>query len=44
MNVTEDVESFAALHYSGKKRFIGYRIGQVFYILWVDHTFEVYQH
>lgn len=42
--VTEDVSSFTALHYQGKKRFIGYRVGQIFYILWVDHNFSVYDH
>jgi hypothetical protein len=43
-SVTDDVGFFYALHYVGKKRFIGYRIEQVFYILWVDHTFKVYDH
>ena len=43
-SVTEDVASFSSLHYSGKKRFVGYRIGQVFYILWVDFNFSVYSH
>jgi hypothetical protein len=42
--VTEDVTAFISLHYVGKKRFIGYRVGQIFYVLWVDHTFEVYDH
>jgi hypothetical protein len=42
--VTEDVDSFSALHYVGRKRFIGYRVGQIFHILWVDHSFEVYDH
>jgi hypothetical protein len=42
--VTEDVTFFHALHYVGNKRFLGYRIGQVFYILWVDHNFSVYDH
>jgi hypothetical protein len=43
-SVTEDVESFSSLHFVGKKRFVGYRVGQIFHILWVDHTFEVYDH
>ena len=42
--VTEDVTFFYSLHYVAKKRFIGYRIGQIFYILWIDHSFEVYDH
>src|ERR1700737_595623 len=28
-HVTEDVEKFASLHFSGKKRFVGYRVGQI---------------
>ncbi|WP_346297087.1 hypothetical protein LRC39_09565 [Rhodopseudomonas sp. P1] len=43
-SVTEDVDSFSSLHFSGKKRFVGYRVGQIFHILWVDHSFEVYDH
>jgi len=43
-SVTEDVTFFYSLHYVGKKRFIGYRVGQIFHILWVDHSFEVYSH
>jgi hypothetical protein len=42
--VTEDIQHFYALHYVGKKRFVGYKVGQVFYILWVDHNFTVYKH
>jgi len=42
--VTEDVEYFYSLHYFGRKRFLGYRIGQVFYIIWIDHNFGVYDH
>jgi hypothetical protein len=43
-SVTPDVEYFHSLHYVGKKRFLGYRVGQVFYVLWVDHDFKVYDH
>ena len=43
-SVTDDVEYFYALHYLGKKRFVGYRVGQIFFILWVDHNFGVYDH
>jgi hypothetical protein len=43
-SVTDDVDSFSALHFSGKKRFLGYRVGQVFHILWVDHDFKTYNH
>jgi hypothetical protein len=44
VGVTEDVQYFHALHYVGKKRFVGYRIGRIFFILWVDHNFKVYSH
>ncbi len=43
-SVTDDVGSFFALHYQGKKRFVGYKVDKVFYILWVDHDFGVYDH
>lgn len=43
-SVTEDVEYFHSLHYIGKKRFIGYKVGQIFYVLWVDHNYQVYDH
>jgi hypothetical protein len=43
-SVTPDVDQFSSLHFSGNKRFIGYRVGQIFHILWVDHSFEVYNH
>jgi len=43
-SVTEDVDAFTSLHYSGKRRFIGYRVGRIFYILWVDYNFKVYDH
>jgi hypothetical protein len=43
-SVTDEVESFSSLHFVGKKRFVGYRVGQIFHILWVDHSFEVYDH
>lgn len=43
-SVTEDVDFFHSLHYSGHKRFIGYKVGQIFYVLWVDHNFKVYNH
>lgn len=43
-SVTPDVDSFYSLHYVSKKRFIGYRVGQIFHILWIDHNFSVYDH
>jgi hypothetical protein len=43
-SVTDDVDHFLSLHYVGKKRFIGYKVGQIFFILWVDHNFQAYDH
>jgi hypothetical protein len=42
--VTDDVDYFHSLYYMGKKRFVGYKVGQVFYVLWIDHNFKVYNH
>lgn len=42
--VTEDVQYFHSLHYVAHKRFIGYRVGQIFYVIWIDHNFGVYNH
>lgn len=43
-SITEDVDFFYSLHYIGKKRFLGYKVGQIFQIVWVDHNFSVYDH
>lgn len=43
-SVTDDVEWFHSLHYVGNKRFIGQKIGRIFYILWVDHDYSCYNH
>jgi hypothetical protein len=42
--VTEDVESFLAFRFSGKKPMVGYRQGAMFHILWLDHDFSLYPH
>lgn len=41
--VTPDV-NLLALRYNGKKPFVGYRYGKIFYILWIDYNFSVYDH
>lgn len=43
-SVTDDVQSFTSMHYVSTKRFIGYKVGRIFYVLWVDHNFKVYDH
>lgn len=41
--VTEDV-TFLVLRYNGKAPMVGYRDGRVFYVLYLDHNFELYKH
>lgn len=41
--VTEDV-TLLALRFNGKKPMVGYRDGRVFYVLWMDKDFSVYNH
>lgn len=42
--VTEDVEDFLAFRYHGLNPMIGYRQRNVFYVLWFDHNFSLYDH
>jgi len=41
--VTGDVKLWA-LRFSGKKPMVGFRSGDVFHILWLDHSFDLYPH
>ena len=41
--VTEDV-TFLALRYKGKAPMVGYRDGRIFYVLYFDHDFTLYDH
>lgn len=41
--VTEDTD-FLALRYNGHAPMVGYRDGRVFYIVFIDHTMDVYDH
>jgi hypothetical protein len=41
--VTEDVD-LLALRYNGMTPMVGYRDGRTFYILFLDHTMDVYDH
>lgn len=43
-SVTDDHDFFLAMSYQGHKRIIGYKFQQIFYILWIDHDFSVYDH
>ncbi|MBR9882311.1 MAG: hypothetical protein GYB21_01035 [Oceanospirillales bacterium] len=42
--ITEDQDHFLAFRYHGKNPLVGYRIGQIFYVLWFDHNFTLYDH
>lgn len=42
--VTDDVEHFLAFRYNGKCSMVGYRQRNVFYVLWFDHNFTLYDH
>ena len=42
-SVTQDV-TILALRYHGKRPMVGYREGRVFFILFLDHNFKIYNH
>lgn len=42
-HITEDV-NIIAFRFSGKKPMIGYRDKAIFHIIWLDRSFEVYDH
>ncbi len=42
--VTEEVLTLLALRFSGLSPMVGYRVGAIFYVLWFDHDFTLYDH
>jgi len=42
--ITPDVEFFLAFRFHGKKPMVGYRQHDVFYVLWFDGSFSLYNH
>lgn len=42
--IKDDVTHFLAFRFSGKKPMVGYKIKDIFYVLWFDHNFTVYPH
>lgn len=42
--ITEEQENLIAFRFNGKKPMIGYRYKNIFYVLWFDHNFTVYDH
>jgi hypothetical protein len=43
-HVTEDVDEFTALRFCGRAPMVGYVDKGVFYILWLDKNFDLYDH
>jgi len=41
--ITEDV-NFIAFRFSGMKPMVGYRDGTIFYVIWLDRNFTLYDH
>lgn len=42
--ITEDQNNLIAFRYNGLKSMVGYRYKNIFYVLWFDHDFSVYNH
>lgn len=42
--ITDDVDDYLALRYSGLKPMVGIRQKNIFYVLWFDHDFSLYKH
>ena len=42
--ITEDQNNLIAFRFNGLKSMVGYRYRNVFYVLWFDHDFSVYDH
>ncbi len=43
-NIKDDTNYFLAFRYNGKKSMVGYRDKNIFYIIWFDHNFTLYDH
>lgn len=42
--ITEDVTDFLVFRYKGMNPMVGYRQRNVFFVLWFDHDFTLYDH
>lgn len=42
--ITPDVDHFLAFRFYGKRPMVGYRINDIFYVLWFDKNFTLYDH
>ncbi|MFK5948637.1 MAG: hypothetical protein QM500_07710 [Methylococcales bacterium] len=42
--ITDDFEAFLVFRYNGLKPMVGYRQRDIFFVLWFDHDFSLYDH
>lgn len=42
--ITDEVKHFEVFRYHDRKAMVGYRQKNVFYVLWFDHNFTLYNH
>jgi len=42
--ITDDVNDFLAFRYHGKRPMVGYRQKDIFFVLWFDSDFTLYEH
>lgn len=42
--ITDDFKDFLVFRFSGMKPMVGYRDKNIFYVLWFDHDFSLYNH
>ena len=42
--ITEEVTDFLVFRYNGKCPMVGYRQRDIFFVLWFDHNFTLYNH
>lgn len=42
--ITEDVSDFLVFRYHGLRPMVGYRQRNIFFVLWFDHNFTLYDH
>jgi len=42
--IKDDIEDFFAFRFNGKRPMVGYRVNNIFYVLWFDHNFTLYKH
>ena len=43
-HITEDVDYFIALRFCGKAPMVGYRIKDIFRLIWLDRDLTLYNH